>query len=227
MLRIVCIIPARGGSKGIKNKNIQLILGKPLIAYSIKHSLNTISITNTYVSTDSEEIAEIAEKYSAKVIIRPDDISGDYSKVEEALKHSLTSINEEPDLVVFLQVTSPIRKKNDISNAIRKLIDEGADSLFSSRKIEGFIWKANSINLTPINYDFRNRPMRQDLDYQYKEENGSIYIFKPEILEKYNSRLESKITDYPMDLLSSVQIDYPNDIKLVENILRKHKDYYM
>lgn len=219
MMKIYSFIPARGGSKGIPNKNICPILGEPLLLYSLKHSINTKAITKTFVSTDSKEIADLSLNNGASVIDRPKEISGDFSTTEQALKHFLNIIDEKPDLVVFLQATSPVRRKDDISNAINRIIDKGADSLFSSRKIEGFIWKDNIESIKPINYEYGNRPMRQELKIHYKEENGSIYIFKPKILEKYNSRLGGIITDYPMDLLSSAQVDSLNDIQVIEDIL--------
>lgn len=225
-MNIIAIIPARGGSKEIPQKNIIDFAGKPLIAWTIEQAKSSNLIYDVYVSSDSQEILTVASNYGAKPILRPKAISGDKSSSESALLHALNQIRKEPDLVVFLQATSPIRKKDDIDNAINKFIDEGADSLFSSRKIEGFIWREHNKRISPVNYDYMNRPMRQEIKNYYKEENGSIYIFKPRILLEMNARLGKKIIDYPMDMLCSIQIDYPEDIKLAESILNYEKTIY-
>ena len=127
--------------------------------------------------------------------------------------------------VVLLQATSPLRRVDDISNAFHKIVDENADSLFSSRKVEGFIWRRMESDLQPVDYDYMNRPMRQERNVSYQEENGSIYIFKPNILRQYNSRLGGKITDYSMDMLSSYQIDLPEDINHIKKILQNYKEF--
>ena len=126
-MKIITIIPARGGSKSIPKKNLVSFLGEPLIAKSIQQSLNAKSINRTIVSTDDFEISQIAEKYGAEIIKRPDSISGDVATSESALKHVLDTLEKTeiyvPDLVVLLQATSPLRKDNDIDNAVDKFID--------------------------------------------------------------------------------------------------------
>ena len=222
-MKIYSIIPARGGSKGIKNKNIISIGGMPLIAHSILQSINTKDVNKTFVSTDCEKIAEISRNYGANIIVRPKSISGDYSPSEDALKHFLGSIKTIPDIIVFLQATSPFRSINDIQNAINLFIEQNADSLFSSKKIEGFIWQETQTDLHPINYDFKSRPMRQQKKNEFFEENGSFYIFKPHLILENNSRLGGKILHYPMNIIKSIQIDYPEDIPIVENIFSSKK----
>lgn len=220
--KIIAIIPARGGSRGIPKKNIVNFLGKPLLAWSIEDAKNSKLIDNIYVSTDDKTIAEISENYGAKVIWRPKEISGDFSPAEDALKHALKEIYkkepEEISYVVFLQATSPLRETEDINNAIEKIISEKADSLFSGAEIGDFyIWKRDKNQLKSLNYDYKNRKRRQGFGRQFVE-NGSIYIFKPEVLFKHNNRLGGKIVISEMEFWKSFEIDDPNDLDFCQKL---------
>jgi YrbI family 3-deoxy-D-manno-octulosonate 8-phosphate phosphatase len=127
---------------------------------------------------------------------------------------------EEPELVVFLQCTSPIRRARDIDMAAAQLRSAGADSLFSACENKRFIWARRDAALHPMNYDYKHRKREQDFEKQYRE-NGSIYIFKPWVLAKENNRLGGKIEVYEMDYWSSFQIDSPEDAELCSWILQK------
>ena len=224
-LKIVSIIPARGGSKAIPQKNIVDFCGKPLLAWTIEHALNSRFIEKVYVSTDDPKIAEVATNYGAKVIERSKELATDTSPSEEALLHALMYIEEKeglkPDIVVFLQCTSPLREPEDIDNAIRKFIKEKADSLFSVAKLEDFcVWKKENNTWISVTFDYKNRGMRQDREPYYLE-NGSIYIFKPEILKKYKNRLGGRITIYEMPYWKSYEIDSWEDLEICEYFMRK------
>ena len=227
-MNIIAIIPARGGSKRVPRKNIIPLGGKPLIAYSIEHAKRSKLVSRIFVSTDDDEISCISEKYGAEVIRRPAEISGDISSSESALIHTLNYLKTknrlEPDLIVFLQCTSPLRDKNDIDNAINTFIQEGADSLFSAFRFNKYIWQRKDGSVSPINYDYHHRWREQEFPYQVQE-NGSIYIMKPWILEKCKNRLGGKIAIYEMDALSSLQVDEYEDISLCECILNKMEKY--
>jgi YrbI family 3-deoxy-D-manno-octulosonate 8-phosphate phosphatase len=217
---IISIIPARGGSKGIPNKNIIEISGKPLIAWTIEQSISTKTISKTYVSTNDAQIAAVAEQFGAEIIWRPNELSGDKSTSESAISHALNYLKTEkqivPDYIVFLQATSPLRKVDDIDNAILKIISEDADSLFSGAEFDDFLfWEKNGSDLRSINYDYKNRGCRQDRLPQFVE-NGSLYVFKPEILLKTNNRLGGKTSIYEMDFWQSWEIDTLEDVELIE-----------
>lgn len=222
--KIIAIIPARGGSKGIPGKNLVSIGGLPLLAHSILHAKASGLISRVYISTDDPQIAEVTRYYGAEVIYRPPSLSGDTASSESALLHALDFLLDqesyEPDLVVFLQATSPIRKIDDIDNALNLTEEQGFDSLFSACSVEGFTWKIKSGNLSPENYDPSNRPRRQDVREHIIEENGSIYIFKPAILRQFNCRLGGNIGYYLMDRLSSYQVDSPEDISTLQAIIK-------
>ena len=221
MTNTVAIIPARGGSKGIPNKNIIDFCGKPLIAWTILQCLSSKYITDVWVSSDSQEILDISEKYGAKGIHRPADISGDFASSESAWSHALDvlTINNDIDLVFAPQVTSPIRETKDIDNAIEQIIKSNADSLLSVVEIEDFfIWqeKENG-NPNSENYDYKNRKPRQEIEKKYLE-NGSFYIFKPTLMKKKN-RLGGKVLLFKMDKHKMFQIDTTEDIMLSKIIM--------
>jgi len=222
-VRLLALIPARGGSKGIPRKNLRLLCGKPLVAYSIEAARQTPGIERVVVSTDDAEIADVSRRYGAEVVWRPAEISGDSASSEAALLHALDELRDaegyEPDLVVFLQATSPLRRVDDVRKAIDTLASEGADSLFSACPVEGFVWRAGKTDLVPLNYDPAHRPRRQELQEEVLEENGSIYVFKPWVLRTYGSRLGGRIAVYRMSRLHSFQVDEPADLELVERLL--------
>lgn len=220
--KIVCIIPARGGSKGIPKKNIIPFAGKPLIAWSIEQAKRSRYISDIYVTSDDDDILRISSSYGVKVIRRPKVISGDTASSESALIHALSEIKFKPNLIVFLQAVAPLRKYNDIDCAIKKIFEDRADSLFSGSYLEDFfVWIETEKGLKSLNYDYKNRKRRQETDKSFVE-NGSIYIFKPVIIEKENNRLGGKISIYEMEFWQSFEIDTYEDIELCEWLFKKH-----
>lgn len=221
--KVLTVIPARGGSKGIPGKNIHPLAGKPLLAYSIEQALAAPRVNRVVVSTDSEPIASVALRYGAEVISRPARLSGDEASSESALLHCLDHLRAsegyEPDLVVFLQATSPLRSASDIEQAIATLERDQADSLFSTGPLRNFVWRVGSDGVAPLNYDPRRRPRRQEAPEDVAE-NGSIYVFRPWVLAKLKCRLGGTISVYRMSALDSLQIDEPDDIPVVEFLLR-------
>ena len=127
---IIAIIPARGGSKGIPNKNIINCMGKPLIAHSIEYAQESNLISSVYVSTNDDKIATVAKEYNAEIIKRPDSISGDTATTESAIEHLLNNI-PKPDIIALLQATSPLRPSGTLDKSINMMISEKYDSLLS------------------------------------------------------------------------------------------------
>lgn len=224
--KVICIIPARGGSKGIPNKNVIPLAGKPLVAWSIEHGLASRHVAGeVYVSSDSDSILEIARGHGAHAIKRPAELASDQSSSEDALKHALAMVragrSTPVELIVFLQPTSPVRASDDIDRAVDRLRSENADSLLSVRTLKDyFIWQRSGDSCAPINFDYLHRRRRQDLPTTYLE-NGSLYVFKPEVLDSGNNRLGGRIAVYEMDRSRSQQIDDPEDVDLCEHYLRK------
>ena len=222
-MRIIAIIPARGGSKGIPRKNLRLLAGKPLIAHTIEHAIRARSVNRVIVSTDDPEIAVVSKKCGAEVIKRPGAISGKTATSESALRHALDCLKQkedyEPDLVVFLQCTSPIREPDDIDKAVKLFKKKKADSLLSGCRSHSFIWRGKKSGFRPVNYDYRNRCRRQDAPEEFVE-NGAIYICKPGMLRIYNNRLGGRIVLYEMSRRSAFEIDSLPDLSIAEKLLK-------
>lgn len=220
-LNIAAVIPARGNSKGIPRKNVRPIAGRPLIVHSILDCHESQLVDQIFVSTDDEEIAQVAEQHGATIIHRPAAIAGDTASSESALIHALQEIEVayfHPDLIVFLQCTSPVRTGADIDQAICQLQTSGADSLLSVSPSHRFLWQEKKDEVISINYDYRQRQRRQDLVPQYVE-NGSFYIFKPWVLKTLNNRLGGKISLFCMDEKAAWEIDSLLDWKILELLL--------
>ena len=213
-LKSITLIPARGGSKGIPGKSIVDVAGKPLLAYSIDASLDS-GVTETWVSTDDDRIAEIARGYGANVINRPDEISTDDATSESALLHFVNEI-EEFDILVFLQATCPFVKKEDINKAIR-LIGE-YDSVISVSKFDQFLWVGSEAM-----YDINNRKRRQNREQMYVE-TGSIFVTTRKRLIQNNNRISGKVGFVEVPKWRSIDIDTYDDLELVRKIMRGNNE---
>lgn len=222
---VITIIPARGGSKGIAGKNIRPLNNKPLIAHSILAAHAAQLVDQVYVTTDDPEIAQVSKDYGATIIKRPAELATDTASSESALIHALQAIAQtifQPELIVFLQCTSPLRTGSDIDRAIRQLRAEQADSLLSVSPSHRFLWEEINGIVKSINYDYRNRQRCQDMNPQYIE-NGSIYIFKPWVLKELSNRLGGKVSLFAMPEEQSWEIDTLADFEYIEFLLQKSK----
>lgn len=223
-MNVVAIILARGGSKGVPKKNIIDFCGKPLIAWTIDNCLKG-GANSVWVSSDSDEILEISSEYGANKIKRPDDIAGDFATSESAWLHAINHIEqtrEKIDWVVAPQVTSPLREASDISKAIALAKENIHDSFFSCSVAEDlFFWEKNKDgNLDSVNYDWRNRKRRQDIPKQFIE-NGSFYIFKPQVLRNTNNRFGSNIGIVEMEFWKMFEIDSFDDLKMCSALMQE------
>lgn len=218
-MKIVSIIPARGGSKSIPRKNIKLLDGKPLISYIINSSLASKHISETYVSTEDEEIAKISQYFGAKIIKRPTNLSDDKTSSEDVLLHFAENVDF--DVLVFLQCTSPLTKSVDIDGAIDLYLSKKYDSILSVCDdtsgffCGGFLWSEIGESL---NYNYKKRPRRQEMKKTYRE-NGAIYIISKEKLLENKNRLCGKIGLYVMPQKRSFEIDEPKDFELLNQII--------
>ena len=225
-MKYIAFIPARGGSKGIPKKNIKIINGKPLIAWTIEAALRCKEIEEVYVSTDSHEIKDIALDFGARVpYLRPAEISNDESSTESAVLHFIDWCSKN-DIrfknLILMQCTSPLRHSNSLTAAIEKFESSKSDSLVTVSKVHRFIWK-NPDNPKP-NYDILARPRRQDIkneDVMYFE-NGSFYITKSSVYSEYKNRLGGKIAMFEMAPEESIEIDEPIDFVIVEQLMKEY-----
>ena len=224
MAYIVAIILARGGSKGIPRKNIIDFCGKPLIVWTIEQLEQAKGINSIWVSSDSEEILSISQTCGAEIIHRPAEISEDSATSESGWLHALEIIENKVgmvDIVVAPQVTSPLREPRDIEQGLLDFHEQKCDSMFSCSLAEDlFFWeKMPDGVLRSVNYDYSNRKRRQDISKQYIE-NGSFYMFRPEILRQYNNRLGGKIGFTQMEFWKMFEIDSMEDIKMCEALMK-------
>ena len=177
-MKILSIIPARGGSKGIKLKNLIKLNNIPLITYTIKASINSKKISRTIVSTDHKNIENIAKKNGAEVIQRPTKLATNKVSLEPVIQHVLDYLKNhdeyEPDIIIILQNTSPFRNAKHIDEALSKFLKGNFDSLISGFSADYFSWKKkHDCSILPVDFDPKNRPNRQQKHRQFFE-NGAI-----------------------------------------------------
>mgnify|MGYP006409121859 CR=1 FL=1 len=210
-MKTVALILARGGSKAIPNKNLQLINDMPLIEYTIAAAKYS-KVDEVWVSTDSSYIKTLSKSLGANVIDRPDELSQDTSPSEDALIHFAE--NEEFDVLVFIQPTSPLLRPMYINSGLHMMKE--FDSVFSAYKEH---WLPRwSLDVSPVNFNNDERPRRQDKDEVYVE-NGAFYITTKERLLKSKIRISGKIGVCEMPFHDSFQIDTWDDLKLVERLI--------
>ncbi|QNJ13100.1 N-acylneuraminate cytidylyltransferase [Synechococcus sp. A18-46.1] len=211
------IIPARGGSKGIPNKNLQTINGIPLIARTIIAANSSKKITRVIVSTDSTEIAKCASKHGATIVKRPVEISEDSSRSEDAILHVLDTLEgtlDLPDKLAFLQCTSPFTKGEDIDLVLEAISPPNCNSSLSTCTFHGFIWSPNGsgINHNP----HAQRVRRQELQTELLE-TGAIYAMSTEFFRLTKNRFcppcKPVVVTY-----SGPEIDTPADLALCRSI---------
>lgn len=217
------IIPARGNSKGIKKKNLINFCGKPLLYWTIAQAKKSKFKKNIFVSSEDTKILNYSKKLGVNVIKRPIELSQDDSSSESAIIHAIKNIPLNIKYVIFLQVTSPLRKTYDIDKAFNLLKKSKSDSLFSCHRAEDYfdIWSKKKDKFVPLTIDYKNRKPRQLFKPTHVCQNGSIYMFKKEILTKFNNRLGKKINVYEMEEWQSFQLDNIKQIEIMELLFKK------
>jgi N-acylneuraminate cytidylyltransferase len=223
-MEILAIIPARGGSKSIPRKNVLPLAGKPLIAHNLCQLQRSRYVTRTVVSTDDPEIAAAARQYGAKVVWRPDEISGDTASSESALIHTLEFLKQaegyRPEILVFLQCTSPLTLAEDIDGTIQALLDQGGDSALAVTPFHYFLWRLDSDgNAAGINHDKNYRPLRQEREPQYLE-TGAVYVMRVPGFLQAKHRFFGKTALYVTPPERRLEIDDPVDFKVAEVLMR-------
>lgn len=216
-MKVIAIIPARGGSKGIPKKNLVNFLGKPLLQWSIEAALNSKYITDVVVSSDDDDILRISQKHKNVIPIkRPKELALDTSRTEPVLAHVIESLKGTTfDYLILLQPTSPLRKSDDIDEAFNKLLASYANSLISVCSNNYHPYKSLRINNEGflegiINNEYPFLP-RQELPQTYSA-NGAIYIIKVKDFIKNNSLITSKTLHFKMSIESSLDIDSKIDL---------------
>ena len=177
-MRAVAIIPARGGSKGVPGKNVARVGGVPLVARAVRAALAAPSIDAVYVSTDDAAIAAAAREAGGDVIDRPADIAGDLATSEAALLHGLDALaarGVEPQVLAFLQATSPFIDSEALNGAVASVLAGEHDSMLAAFETYAFLWQRGEEGATGVNHDHSFRPRRQDREPHYQE-SGAFYV---------------------------------------------------
>ena len=225
-MKVASIILARGGSKGVPNKNKRDFCGKPLISWTIEQCIDGgIDKDDIFVSSDSHDILEIGHEYGVGSILRTPEVSGDGATSELSWIYSIDYLRKlglNYDWIFAPQVTSPMREPSDIKNGLLMAESGEYDSLFAATKTDQCsLWKRGKDGLESIGYDYKNRKRRQDNDIQYIE-NGSFYMFKPDSLKQHNNRMYGNIGIVEMDQWKSFEIDSIEDFKLCSLVMREY-----
>ncbi len=222
-MNILCVIPVRGGSKGVPGKNLRPVAGKPLVSWSIAHAVGSTTPMRVIVSTDSEEIAMVAREAGAEVpFLRPAELATDTAPTEPTVIHAIEWVRNEgwePDLVVLLQATSPIRSEHSIDRAIAQLRAEDADSLVGVVPSSPFLWHSGQ---PPVaDYPVDARPRRQDMTEAMipLRETGSLYVTRTRIYDEQSNRLGGTVSLFVMDEREGLDIDTHVDLVIADSLL--------
>ena len=224
---VLAIIPARGGSKRLPNKNVRLLAGKPLIAHSIEFAKKSPKINKIVLSTDSKLIADIGKEYGAEIIMRPDELAQDTTKTAPVLVHAVDELEKQgyiPDVVVLLQATCPIREENLCENAIFILENNlKYDSVFAGfqKSYTMALWTKDKDDNACALYDYHLRPRWQDVEVNNKlmAEQGSFYAIKYDAFKKYKDFIGAN--PYIYEVSKTVDIDTLEDFEIAETLIKE------
>lgn len=225
-MRIIAVIPARGGSVGLPGKNLRSFNGVPLVGRTILAAKASRYISEVYVSSDSDEILDVAKKFGALSIKRPAEISDSKASSEAALTHALVTLDrdrtEPPEILVFLQCTSPFTTSEEIDKVLAPVVEGRADSAFSAIEDHGFIWQFSDTGFAEgITHDHTTpRQRRQDMTPRFRE-NGAVYVMKTKNFLASGTRFCDNITLVPVNG-PHIEIDTEKDWQIAEAYATLH-----
>ncbi|BCT77061.1 acylneuraminate cytidylyltransferase [Sinomonas cyclohexanicum] len=231
-MNTLCVIPVRGGSKGIPRKNIRRVAGKPLVVWTIEQALAAKAGLDVLVSTDDSEIADVARAAGADVpFLRPAELAQDTTATEPVVRHAIdfrTSQGRRPDAVMLLQATSPLRFPGTLDRAVEQFEATGVDSLVGVVPQTPFLWTMplETGGQPAAQYTVGSRPRRQELaerDFRYRE-TGSLYVTRTGIYEQLDNRLGGRIGLFVMDEREGVDVDTELDLAVAEQQLGRFRE---
>ncbi len=230
MSKIIAFIPVRGGSKSIPLKNIKLFCGKPLVCWNIEALQQAEDVDEIVIATDSQIIKDTVTKFNYKKVVlydrKPENACDTASTESVMLEYIESAKLKADDIFMLVQATSPLTESNHFSEALSLYKKGSYDSILSCVKNYRFFWSDEG---TSINYDYKNRPRRQNFDGVYME-NGAFYINTVANIQSEKNRLSGKIGIYEMPEYTATEIDEPDDWTILENLKKRHmpkqnKDY--
>ncbi len=220
-MRWVAYMPLRGGSKSIPGKNIRLLAGKPLFAWSLGQAVASGCFDEIYVGTDAEPIRALAKSLftdTVNLVDRSPETCTDEASTEAALLEFSAQVDF--DVLCLIQATSPLTQAGDFRAAKNQFMADCADSLLTATKTQRFFWTSSGL---PLNYEPTARPRRQEFDGSLME-NGAFYFTRREILDATHCRLGGEVSIHVMNQDAATEIDEPGDWAVVESLLRR-RDY--
>ncbi len=230
-VKILCIIPARGGSKQLPGKNIKILAGKTLIAWTIDAAKNSNMVDRIIVSTDDLEIANIAKRYHAEVpFLRPKHISGDEASSADVVLHAVEWLSKNnnyyPEIILLLQPTSPLRITEDINNSIKLLFETNAESVIGVTEARPHPYLCKTINSKNRLEDFFNIPIKGICRQQFPEMvaiNGAIYLISTKTIKRTKSFYTKNTVPYYMPVERSIDIDTAWDFEIAQFIIENER----
>ena len=220
----IAFIPVRGGSKSIPLKNIKILNGKPLVYWTAKAANDAECIDKVVIATDSEEIKTVIKSFNlTKVEIydrNPENATDTASTESVMLEYLKITDLQDNDLFFLIQATSPMLKSNHIDNMFKSFIRNKFDSMFSGVREKQFHWKIEANGVLPVNYDYKNRPRRQEFEGLIAE-NGACYINSVKNILQDKCRLSGRIGAYQMPSYTSYEIDEPEDWIIIEELMKQ------
>ncbi|MFF2053077.1 cytidylyltransferase domain-containing protein [Leifsonia sp. NPDC058194] len=220
-VRVVAVIPARAGSKGIPGKNLTPVAGRSLVARAVHAAVAAELVDAVYVSTDGAAIAAAAVQAGAETIERPAALSGDEASSEAALLHALDTLAERgvrPEVLLFMQATSPFVDPADLDAAVSRVLSGGADVVFAATASHAFLWRvAPDGTAAAVNHDATVRPRRQDRAAEYRE-TGAFYALRADGFRAAGHRFYGRIELAEVDPRGAIDIDDPADLVAAEAV---------
>ena len=212
--RVVAVIPARGGSKGVPGKNLRRVGGVSLIARAVRAARDAVTVTEVCVSTDDDAIAAEAAAAGATVIDRPAEIAGDTATSESALLHALGVLAADAvpvEVLVFVQCTSPFVAAADLDAAVDLVLTDQADTVFSAVDNHAFLWRPEGDRVVGVNHDAAHRQRRQDRAPEFRE-TGAFYAFRADRFATVGHRFFDRTAVVPVPELTAMEIDSEADL---------------
>lgn len=220
----IAFIPVRGGSKSIPLKNIKILNDKPLVYWTAKAAQDSSCIDKLVIATDSEEIKHVVSGFNfdkLEVYDRESKNAQDTSSTESVMLEYINKFNiKDEDLFFLVQATSPMIKSEHIDGMYKEFMKNHCDSMFTGVTEKQFKWIKTDTGLKPVNYDYQNRPRRQDFEGLVAE-TGACYINSVKNIKRDNCRLSGKISFYEVPSYTAYEIDEPVDWLIVEELMKK------
>lgn len=225
-MRVLAVIPARGGSRGVVRKNLRLVVGKPLVLWSVEAALAALNVDEVIVSSDDPAILAAAARPGVTTLPRPAELATDTATTDSVLLHAIANAAQRPDLVVLLQPTVPVRAQGLVDACIGRLLETGADSLLTGNAAHFVWWRENGNQERAADGAPRwrsqcpRRPRRQDMEARELmwNEDGSVYVTRTEMLEQTGQRLGGRMEVY--ETARTVDIDTEADLAVADAMLR-------